>query len=61
MATCTWCKGNGRCKECGGTGDGKKVVSHPSQGLVNSETGTVKCPACDGRGRCSACDGTGKD
>lgn len=60
MATCKFCGGSGRCRPCAGTGNGKGVVPHPSRGLVNPNTGAVKCPSCNGKGRCSGCSGTGK-
>ena len=46
---CSWCKGTGICKECGGTG---KSDAH---GVLAA----FGCPLCDKTGRCVKCGGDG--
>lgn len=60
MATCQACRGSGRCSSCGGKGSWKKTDTHPSSGLVNPNTGEVKCGACNGKTYCQQCNGTGR-
>jgi hypothetical protein len=60
MATCKFCGGSGKCRPCGGTGDGKRVTPHPSRQLQR-DGGKVVCPSCFGKTYCSACNGSGKD
>jgi hypothetical protein len=45
---CEFCKGRGKCAECGGSGEDP------------GDEYTPECSACSGTGRCAECDGTGK-
>lgn len=48
---CTLCEGNGRCRNCLGTGE-----------VLNSWTNTYDiCPSCAGTGVCPQCHGAGKE
>lgn len=58
MKKCTVCKGNKKCKGCGGTGSGKQANPHPQPWNVKGD-GEVVCSECKGTGKCVQCDGTG--
>lgn len=60
MAKCPVCHGSGKCKTCNGTGSGKSNNTHPSQPLVNPNTGSVRCLACNGSTCCVQCSGSGQ-
>jgi len=52
---CSWCRGSGRCRDCGGSGR-----------TMNPLAGTGKwieqdCRSCSGTGNCRVCHGTGKE
>jgi len=52
---CSWCRGSGRCRDCGGSGR-----------TLNPLAGTGKwieqdCRSCSGSGNCRVCHGTGKE
>jgi len=60
MATCDVCNGLKVCTLCKGRGGGKRHNPHPSKGLVDSDTGKVKCLQCNDDLKCVQCNGTGK-
>ncbi len=60
MAKCGTCGGNGRCRTCDGSGDGKSVTPHPSKQLQRGG-GKVVCPSCRGKRYCIECNGSGQD
>lgn len=47
---CSWCKGSGICKECGGSGKNDAT----SQVLK-----AMGCTLCEGSGKCAKCGGDG--
>lgn len=57
---CSECKGDGKCRHCGGTGEGSELDPHPSGYLIHDD-GYVDCPVCGGDGDCIQCEGTGEE
>jgi hypothetical protein len=49
VLVCTFCGGDGKCAECGGTG----VNPHLNEDEPN-------CRNCSGSGGCPGCEGTGR-
>jgi hypothetical protein len=60
MSKCNSCGGNGVCPTCKGTGSSKGKNTHPSELLIDPETGAVQCINCMGKKYCTTCSGTGK-
>ncbi len=59
MGTLLISKGDGRCKDCDGTGHDRTaeaLVDFGSLGLVD---GKINCETCHGTGQCQSCGGTG--
>lgn len=52
-------KGNGRCKDCDGTGHDKLTEAIVQFGTFGTETGKYDCKTCYGTGQCQTCGGTG--
>jgi hypothetical protein len=52
-------KGNGRCKECNGTGHDRGTEALVQFGTLGLEDGKYDCKTCSGTGQCQTCGGTG--
>lgn len=52
-------KGNGRCKECDGTGHDRLTEAIVQFGTLGLEDGKYNCKTCYGTGQCQTCGGTG--
>jgi len=59
---CNDCGGNGKCNNCGGSGEVEfycDVCEGSGNCNVCDGDGTVTCPVCDGEENCNVCDGNG--
>jgi hypothetical protein len=52
-------KGNGRCKECDGTGHDRVTETLVQFGTLGIEDDKYDCKTCFGTGQCQTCGGTG--
>jgi len=52
-------KGNGRCKECKGTGIDQAASALVQFGTLGLEGKNIPCKICSGTGQCQTCGGTG--
>jgi hypothetical protein len=52
-------KGNGRCKECKGTGHDRLIEAAVGFVTLGIEDGKYDCKTCHGTGQCQTCGGTG--
>ncbi len=52
-------KGNGRCRECDGTGHDKAAEALVQFGTLGLEDDKISCQTCSGTGQCQTCGGTG--
>jgi|WetSurMetagenome_2_1015567.scaffolds.fasta_scaffold381415_1 hypothetical protein len=52
-------KGNGRCKECDGTGHDRHTEALVRFGTLGLENNRYDCKTCSGTGQCQTCGGTG--
>ncbi len=53
-------KGNGRCKECKGTGIDQAASALVQFGTLGLEGKDIPCKVCSGTGQCQTCGGTGE-
>ncbi|MCX6241736.1 MAG: hypothetical protein NTX43_08035, partial [Bacteroidetes bacterium] len=53
-------KGNGRCKECKGTGIDQAASALVQFGTLGLEGKNIPCKICSGTGQCQTCGGTGE-
>lgn len=59
MAPLLISKGDGRCKDCDGTGHDRTAEALVDFGTLGLVDGKIDCKTCYGTGQCQSCGGTG--